>query len=423
MKYLIFCQRRDQEDENVIGDRIRQARLAAGLTQDEVVKRLDSAGLKITKAALSKYEKGKSEPKQSVLVLLGRVLGAKPSYFLTEPVLRVEWLAFRKQTSLRKGKQEQIKAFVEGVVEKQSRFECVFYPKQRSAFPKPTVAAAPQDAEVISQRLRKAWKLDDAPIDSLVEMVEDKGGFVVEYPESGIQFDGLSGRANGRPVVVVNTETSVDRYRYNVAHELGHLMMSCPDLTSKKEEGLAHRFAAALLVPADVAKRELGEKRRHLSFAELGVLKEKFGLSMQAWVRRARDLEIISEGLYKSLCIDFSTKGWRKHEPYGYSGHEKPKRLLQMALRAVAEGIIAQEEASRICEDCGADPMAAVKKVKSTVSSPTELLRLPRGQRAQILADAAARAEKEYRKNSDLTDFNAFGKDDLYVEGESTETR
>ncbi|MGM0489996.1 MAG: helix-turn-helix domain-containing protein, partial [Planctomycetota bacterium] len=54
----------------MIGDRIRQARLAAGLTQDGVVTRLEDAGLKMTKAALSKYEKGKSEPKQSVLVLL-----------------------------------------------------------------------------------------------------------------------------------------------------------------------------------------------------------------------------------------------------------------------------------------------------------------------------------------------------------------
>ena len=97
---------------------------------------------------------------------------------------------------------------------------------------------------------------------------------------------------------------------------------------------MANRFAAALLVPANVAKWELGEKRRHLTFAELGVLKEKYGLE-SAGVGAACQMEIISEGLYKSMCIEFSGKGWRKHEPYGYSGHEKPKRLVQMALRAV----------------------------------------------------------------------------------------
>lgn len=407
----------------MIGDRIRRARLAGGLTQDEVVERLASAGLTITKAALSKYERGKSEPKQAVLILLARVLGVKPNYFFTEPVLSIEWLAFRKQARLGKSKQERIKAFVEQVVEKQTRLERIFYPRQRSFFPKPTPVAAPQDVEAVSQRLRKAWKLDDAPIDSLVEMVEDKGGFVVEYPEHGVQFDGLSGRADGRPVVVVNSEARADRYRYNVAHELGHLLISCPDSPTKEEESLAHRFAAALLVPADVAKWELGEKRRHLDFAELGVLKEKYGLSMQAWVRRARDLDIISEGLYKSLCIEFNRKRWRRHEPYTYSGHERPKRLVQMVLRAVAEGIIAREEADRICKNCGLDPMAAAEKVTSDTLSPTELLRLPRAQRARILADAAARAEKEYRTNPELTDFNAFGEDDLYAKGDDCEAR
>lgn len=224
-------------------------------------------------------------------------------------------------------------------------------------------------------------------------------------------------------MVVVNGDSNVDRYRYTVAHELGHLFMSFPKLTAKEEEGVAHRFAAALLVPAEVAKWELGEKRRHLTFAELRVLKEKYGLSMQAWVRRARDLEIISEGLYRSLCIEFSSKGWRKNEPYGYSGHEKPKRLVQMALRAVAEGVMTREEADRTCETCGADPMAAVDKWTSDTLSPAKLLRLPRVQRARILADAAAHAEKEYRTNPDLTDFGAFGEDDLYAEGDSSETR
>lgn len=407
----------------MIGDRIRQVRLAAGLTQDEVVARLASAGLTITKAALSKYEKGKSRPKQSVLVLLGRVLGVKPNYFVAEPLRRIEWRAYRKQTSLGKGKQEQIKAFVETLVEKQSWLERIFYPNERCAFPKPTAVAAAQDAEVIARELRKAWGLDKAPIDSLVWIIEDKGGFVVEYPKPEIQFDGLSGRVDGRPVVVVNAETSVDRFRYNVARELGRLMVFCSSFTPKEEEGLADRFAAALLVPADVATRELGEKRRHLSFAELGILKQKYGLSMQAWIRRARDLMIISEGLYKTLCIEFSAKGWRRQEPSDYCGQEKPKRLVQMALRAVAEGIVTREDANRIFENCGVEPMAAGEMATGDAFSPIELLRLPRAQRAGILAGAAARAEKEYRNRPDLTDFNAFGEDDLYAEGESSETR
>jgi len=50
-------------------------------------------------------------------------------------------------------------------------------------------------------------------------------------------------------------------------------------------------------------------------------------------------------------------------------------------------------------------------------------LRLPREERVRILADSAARAEKEYRTNADLTDFEAFEEDDLYVESTETTTR
>ena len=36
-------------------------------------------------------------------------------------------------------------------------------------------------------------------------------------------------------------------------------------------------------------------EQRRLSMEELGILKRKFGLSMQAWARRAKDLDIIDE--------------------------------------------------------------------------------------------------------------------------------
>jgi hypothetical protein len=48
----------------------------------------------------------------------------------------------------------------------------------------------------------------------------------------------------------------------------------------------------------------------------------------------------------------------------------------------------------------------------------TELRRLPPAERDSILAAAAASAENDYRTDTRLTDFEAFGKDDLH--GEST---
>lgn len=52
-----------------------------------------------------------------------------------------------------------------------------------------------------------------------------------------------------------------------------------------------------------------------------------------------------------------------------------------------------------------------------------ELRKLPPAERNAILEAAATLAEEEYRTNLELTAFEAFGKDDLYGDSSSTETR
>jgi hypothetical protein len=48
---------------------------------------------------------------------------------------------------------------------------------------------------------------------------------------------------------------------------------------------------------------------------------------------------------------------------------------------------------------------------------------LPADQRNAILESAAELAEDDYRHDAELTAFEAFGKDDLYGDSSSTETR
>jgi hypothetical protein len=52
--------------------------------------------------------------------------------------------------------------------------------------------------------------------------------------------------------------------------------------------------------------------------------------------------------------------------------------------------------------------------------TPAELRQLPRDQLDAILRDAAERAEKYYRNDPSLTDFEAFGEEDLYVDSTDT---
>jgi hypothetical protein len=52
-----------------------------------------------------------------------------------------------------------------------------------------------------------------------------------------------------------------------------------------------------------------------------------------------------------------------------------------------------------------------------------ELRKLPAAERDAIMEAAAGLAEGEYRSNPELTAFEAFGKDDLYGDSASAETR
>ena len=53
----------------------------------------------------------------------------------------------------------------------------------------------------------------------------------------------------------------------------------------------------------------------------------------------------------------------------------------------------------------------------------SELRKLPPEQREAVLVAAAALAEDDYRKDTSLTAFEAFGRDEIYGDSSSAETR
>ncbi len=209
----------------------------------------------------------------------------------------------------------------------------------------------PTEAEEAAITLRDSWDLGNRPLDNLVQTTEDRGVVVLSWDDASGRFDGLSGMCGAYPVTVINTKRSSDRIRFSLAHEIGHLVMDTSPMATGDEESLAHRFAAALLVPAEHAIRELGSRRTWLDWGELKVLKRKYGLSMAAWIRRARDLEIINESAYESMNRQIRTSGWHKDEPGKYLGDEEPLLLKQMAQRAVSEGLLSPDRVSRVTND------------------------------------------------------------------------
>ena len=396
-----------------IGRHMRQGRIAAGLTQDEAVGELEERGISLTKAGLSKYERGGSAPKPTVLRGLAAVYGVEVGFFLEEAGVEVEWLAFRKAAKLGKTAQERMKAIAESQVDAFVTLRRALEPWRQTESPACTTVREIDDIETAALTPRRHWDLGMQPIESVTGAIEDSGGIVVELDDDQDLFGGLSGWADdATPIVAVSRAVTDDRRRFSLAHELGHLVMNIEaDLDEKTEERWAHRFAAAFLVPAEVARRELGERRRHLDFRELMLLKQKHGLSMAAWIFRASDLGIIEQAHARTLFAEMGQRGWRRHEPVDFEGEEQPTKFRQLIFRALAEGILSRTQAERLCpgvsRDTGDDGVSP-----ATAMDPRSLHRLPRTERERLIEQAAAVVEKDYRNGGSLSGFDAMTEED-----------
>lgn len=399
----------------MIADRIRQARIAAGMTQDEVVAALATHGLSLTKAGLSKYERGGSTPRPTLLRGLAQVLGVESSFFLEKPAVVVRWLAFRKLARMGRKRQDRVKAVAESQLEVLLTLQRALEPALAEAPPSRIAVRTPDDAEAAAEALRAHWRLGDQPIESVTAAIEDGGGVVVESGDEGDFFDGLSGWANEMvPVAVVSSAVSDDRRRFSLAHELGHLFMEIDDAVDERTaEKLAHRFAAAFLVTAATARRELGTRRRRLDFRELALLKQKHGLSMQAWIFRAADLGIIEPAHARSLFADLSARGWRRREPVDFAGEERPRKLRQLTVRALAEGLLSVTQAERICPGVTQEAGGLGSEGVGAMSARS-LRRLPAAERDRFLEQAAAIVAGNYEAGASLAGFEALrGEDQL----------
>lgn len=120
-----------------------------------------------------------------------------------------------------------------------------------------------------------------------------------------------------------------DRFRFTLAHELGHILLH--RTPSENQEDEANLLASSLLMPdRDI----IGQFSGRFSFEKLQDMKYYWGVSMQALLRKGRDLERLSESNYKYYCIELSKKGYRLHEPIDLNEWDETPRIYKELLEA-----------------------------------------------------------------------------------------
>ena len=336
----------------MISERLRAARRVAGLTQAEVGHLIG-----VTNVAVSKYERGLVTPDGERLVGLSQALGVSVAHLLRQEAdLGLSVASSRRHPLKRTGRRAA------DVVEARARDwleRYVVIEQLLDEQPRATVAGLraaldfTRDPEDAAERLRGHWQIGGDAIESMVEVLEDNGVKVLALPEAG-PLNACSYEFNeGRPAIVVGRtlagsgdDCPGDRERFFLAHELGHFVLD-GDSGAEGREAVADRFAAAFLVPAEAARRELGQSRSTVTTAELALLKRKYGFGMQAWIRRSKELGILRPAAAKAALAAAKRAGWENREPVDVA-FEEPQRMLRLALRAWAEGVVSESRAAEL---------------------------------------------------------------------------
>jgi Zn-dependent peptidase ImmA (M78 family)/transcriptional regulator with XRE-family HTH domain len=333
----------------MLGERLKRARLMAGLSLRALGERVD-----LSQTAIQKYELGTLTPGSPALLKLAKGTGVKVEYFFRPSDVTLRGVEFRKKASLGKGAQEVLVAALTEQVERRAELTSFFPdpPLARFTLPPdlPAHIRTPEDIEVAAEAMRRAWDLGQDPIPDMVDTLENGGIWVFILPDdAGGKMNGICAQADDVPVVAVAATWPGDRQRFTLAHELGHLVLQGrmdPGL-ELDEEHACHRFAGAFLVPRAAMLRELGATRHRLELRELVALKQQFGLSMQASLYRARDLGIISGDFASNMWIRLSKMGYRSAEPFA-PPPEFARTFEQLVFRALAEGIIGDSKAAEL---------------------------------------------------------------------------
>ncbi len=329
-----------------LGTRIEQARRLRGLGQRELADRIDRS-----KTTVSKYEREITLPDSAKLMDIAEALDIDLSYFLRNPRVGDIEPAYRTFSSMLVKEENAIVERIRDWLERYLEVESILNVDALDfEWPDgvPYDVETMEDVEQAALRLRDAWEIGRDPIENLTERLEDKALRVgsIEAPED---FDACAFEAQvngGIPVIVYNEKYPGDRQRFSIAHELGHLVLEVGG--ELKEEKACDRFSGAFLVPRDVFLNDVGEERRRISQRELELLKQKYGVSMQALVYRMKDLSILSDHHAGQIFRWFRKTGNHTEEPGDPVPRERPRRFERMVQHALAEELITDRRAAEL---------------------------------------------------------------------------
>ncbi len=337
--------------QKINGEHLKTARLFRGLSLSEL-----SGLTEITKQSLSLYENGTINPDINKLFLISKALNFPIDYFMCEDnfSVKTESTYFRSLLSTSKIARTAQSVRIEFIAKLyETLIEYVDFPNRN--FPNITFTEREynndngadeswetEEIDNIAAKCRRFWGIGNEPISNLQEVVESNGIIVTSLDTNENEIDAFSQRTiinnNSVYIIVLNSSKNYVRARFDLAHELGHILLhpwseNIEELSKqefKNREAQANKFAGAFLLPKESFGNDISHYPTKLDFYVH--LKDKWNVSIQAMIYRAHQLEIITTSQYQYLMRQVSKRGWRIKEP-----NDKPYIMKETLLQEAIE--------------------------------------------------------------------------------------
>lgn len=312
---------------------------------------LEELGSKLdyTRQYLHKVETGQTTPNDQFIDKVAHYFNVSHSFFMRlKPVLQEEQIHFRsnrtakvsfKQIVIARG--EYIKRLTEYLDSK------LRLPKYDIHNSEDEPVSTDPVIESIAEQCREKWGVGLGPISNMVRLCETHGIIVTTFPSVSNEVDALS-LATKRPVFVRNeAKESICRQRFDLAHELGHLVLHDGIVTGDRlTESQANHFASALLIPQVMMRTHFPTWYRNgrYNWTKLGEFKQIWKVSKAAILYRAKQLGLLTQEQYTSGVIYLKRTGEAITEKEDHLIPKESPELLQACFTMLAKKKIFAED-------------------------------------------------------------------------------
>ena len=302
----------------------------------------------ISKQSLSNYANESNVPPYENVKSIARELEFPPDYFMVEDLCTTatDNIYFRSQAAATKTAQKSQAIKMEFVAKMYDAFlDYVDWPElslpkvnfeQNDSLAAVDTPEMFEQIESVASQVRQQWELGVGPIENLQFVLESHGIIVTSSKYVSSEIDAFSQKVRiGKKheqgyvyiIAIAVGEKPIERLRFDMAHELGHILLhpwdeSNEDLDKEAfnaREKQANMFASALLLPKRSFTRDVSAYATEIDYYKH--LKKKWRVSMQAMMFRARQLDIITGNQFSYMMRQVSKNGWRKKEPGDVPGN------------------------------------------------------------------------------------------------------